>query len=51
MVLLEKDTSIAEIAYNCGFNNVSNFNRVFKTNKGCTPSEYKKDFEGIKRVF
>ncbi|KZS40136.1 transcriptional regulator [Aquimarina aggregata] len=49
--LLEKDTSIAEIAYNCGFNNVSNFNRVFKTNKGCTPSEYKKDFEGVKRVF
>ncbi len=49
--LLEKDDSIAEIAYSCGFNNVSNFNRVFKANKGCTPSEYKKNFEGIKRIF
>lgn len=48
--LLEKDISIAEIAYNCGFNNVSNFNRVFKTHKKCTPSEYKQNFEGIKRV-
>ncbi|TSE08587.1 MULTISPECIES: helix-turn-helix domain-containing protein [Aquimarina] len=48
--LLEKKVSISEIAYGCGFNNVSNFNRVFKAHKGCTPTEYKKDFEGIKRV-
>jgi len=48
--LLESDSPIAEIAYNCGFNNVSNFNRVFKTHKGCTPSKYRKEFEGIKRT-
>lgn len=48
--LIEKDESIAEIAYQCGFNNVSNFNRVFKANKGLTPTEYKYNFEGIKRV-
>lgn len=48
--LIEKDESIAEIAYNCGFNNVSNFNRVFKSSKGLTPTEYKHNFEGIKRV-
>lgn len=48
--LLEQEISISEIAYNSGFNNVSNFNRVFKANKGCTPSDYKKNFEGIRRV-
>jgi len=28
--LIEKDNSISEIAFNCGFNNIANFNRVFK---------------------
>ncbi|SFU47278.1 AraC-type DNA-binding protein [Pustulibacterium marinum] len=50
MWLLEKDQSISEIAYKCGFNNIANFNRVFKKFKNCTPSEYKAVFEGIKRV-
>ena len=31
--LLEKDISIAEAAFKCGFNNIANFNRVFKRNK------------------
>ncbi|GLB49362.1 AraC family transcriptional regulator [Neptunitalea lumnitzerae] len=50
MWLLEKDQSISEIAYKCGFNNIANFNRVFKKFKNCTPTEYKAVFEGIKRV-
>lgn len=50
MWLLEKDQNISEIAYKCGFNNIANFNRVFKKFKNCTPSEYKAVFEGIKRV-
>ncbi|WBL23114.1 AraC family transcriptional regulator [Zunongwangia sp. HRR-M8] len=48
--LIEKDLSIAEIAYKCGFNNIANFNRVFKNNKKCTPSKYREEFSGIKRV-
>ena len=40
--LIEKDVSISEIAFNCGFNNIANFNRVFKKSKNCTPSQYKK---------
>ncbi len=48
--LLENDESIAEIAYKSGFNNVSNFNRIFKSRKNCTPTEYIKNFEGIKKV-
>ncbi|SDG99076.1 AraC family transcriptional regulator [Winogradskyella thalassocola] len=50
MWLLEKDNSISEIAFNCGFNNIANFNRVFKKLKKCTPSQYKNEFSGIKRI-
>lgn len=49
-LLIEKDRSISEIAYLCGFNNIANFNRRFKKNKGCTPTEYKREFLGIKRI-
>ncbi|WP_324720328.1 AraC family transcriptional regulator [Salinimicrobium sp. HB62] len=48
--LIEKDLSIAEIAFKCGFNNIANFNRVFKKSKNCTPSRYREQFSGIKRV-
>ncbi|WP_339881287.1 AraC family transcriptional regulator [Polaribacter vadi] len=48
--LIEKDNSISEIAYFCGFNNIANFNRVFKKVKKCTPSQYKNEFSGIKRI-
>ncbi|WP_298421836.1 helix-turn-helix transcriptional regulator [uncultured Kordia sp.] len=34
--------SIAEIAYACGFFNVSNFNRKFKEIKGITPTKFRK---------
>ncbi len=47
--LLETDMNIAEIAYRCGFNNLGYFNRIFKKEKGCTPSEFKENFNGIKR--
>lgn len=36
------DESIAEIAELSGFNNISNFNRKFKSIKGLTPSQFKK---------
>jgi AraC-like DNA-binding protein len=32
--------SISTIAYTCGFNSITNFNRVFKTITGKSPSEY-----------
>lgn len=41
-LLIESEKSMAEIGYECGFNNLSNFNRIFKKKKGCTPSEFKK---------
>ncbi|MET6996013.1 AraC family transcriptional regulator [Chitinophaga defluvii] len=40
-LISEKDQSIAEVAYECGFNNLANFNRQFKKLKKMTPREYK----------
>lgn len=48
--LVEKDLSISEIAFKSGFNNIANFNRSFKTIKKCTPSQYREDFSGMKRI-
>ena len=41
--LLSKNNelSIAEIAYQCGFKNISNYNRKFKGTKDVTPTEYR----------
>lgn len=48
--LIENDDSISEIAYKCGFNSIANFNRKFKDIKGCTPTDYRNEFRGIKRI-
>ena len=42
ILLATNDDSIAEIAYKSGFNNISNFNRQFKSVMQIVPSEYKK---------
>ncbi|NCI50113.1 AraC family transcriptional regulator [Sediminibacterium roseum] len=39
-----ESVSISAIAYNSGFNTVTNFNRVFKTIVGKSPSEYQEDY-------
>ncbi len=40
--LIYSDYNINEIAYRCGYNNISNFNRQFKEITKLTPSEYSK---------
>jgi len=47
-LIIDTTQSISEIAYNCGFNNISYFNRVFKKKKGCTPKEFRENFSGIR---
>lgn len=41
-LLLDGSFNISQIGYESGFNNLSNFNRHFKSIKGCTPREYLK---------
>lgn len=44
-MLVEGSESIAEISYKSGFNNLSNFNRIFRKYKGCSPTEFKEHFK------
>lgn len=50
-MLIETTQSVSEIAYDCGFNNISNFNRLFKKKKGCTPSVFRENYTQGSRVF
>lgn len=45
-LLRDTDRTIASIAAECGFNNLSNFNRRFKTVKRLTPRDYRASFAG-----
>ncbi|TYR37763.1 AraC family transcriptional regulator [Sphingobacterium phlebotomi] len=49
-MLIDTTHSISEISYQCGFNNISNFNRLFKKKKNCTPKEFRENYSG-NRVF
>jgi AraC-like DNA-binding protein len=40
-MLIETTQSVNEIAYKCGFNNMSNFNRIFKKKKDSTPKDFR----------
>lgn len=40
-LLAETTQSIADIAFECGFSNLSNFNRIFKKYKNQTPTDYR----------
>ncbi|MBT8257388.1 MAG: helix-turn-helix domain-containing protein, partial [Bacteroidia bacterium] len=42
LLLSRPDLTIAEIAEQCGFQNISNFNRQFKGIKNMTPSQTQK---------
>lgn len=44
IILSENYESISEIAYQTGFENVTNFNRVFKKIAGKAPREYQREF-------
>ncbi|HMR91292.1 MAG TPA: AraC family transcriptional regulator [Chitinophagaceae bacterium] len=50
-LLIDTTQSVSEVAYNCGFNNISNFNRIFKKKKGCTPKEFRDNYTYGSRVF
>jgi len=43
-MLIDTTNSINEVAYKCGFNNMSNFNRIFKKKKDSTPKEFRQTY-------
>ncbi len=49
-LLVDTTQNVSEICYSCGFNNLSNFNRIFKAKRGYTPRDFRALFKK-KRVF
>ena len=43
-LLLDTADSVSEICWNCGFNTLSNFNRLFRKRKGCSPTEFREKY-------
>lgn len=40
-MLVDSTRNVSEICYECGFNNLSNFNRTFKAKRGFTPRDFR----------
>lgn len=49
-MLVDTDKNVSEICYECGFNNLSNFNRTFKEKRNSTPREFRAMFARNKIV-
>ena len=43
-LLLETDERISQIALEAGFNNLANFNRLFKKYRDCTPLQFRRQY-------
>lgn len=48
--LVDTTESVSEICYACGFNTLSNFNRLFRKNKGCSPTEFRDKYYKTKII-
>lgn len=48
--LIDSAQTVIEICYDSGFNNVSNFNRLFKKRKGLTPTEFRDNYQKHKML-
>jgi AraC-like DNA-binding protein len=46
-LLSDNTENIVNIAFNCGFNTINNFNKQFKKVKKMTPKEYRKVYLGV----
>ena len=49
-LLVDSTRTVAEICYDCGINNLSNFNRMFKRKKGCAPKEFRENYHKKKII-
>ncbi len=49
--LIDTDESICNISFNVGYFNLSNFNRTFRRLKGCTPTDFRKNYMKKKIIF
>ena len=48
--LVDTTDSVSEICWTCGFNTLSNFNRLFRKRKGCNPTEFREKYHKTKII-
>lgn len=49
-MLVDTPKSVSDICFECGFNNQSNFNRIFKAKRGMTPRDFRAMFRKNKVI-
>lgn len=48
--LVDTDEPVSSICFQCGFNTLSNFNRLFRNHKGCSPTEFREKYAKTKVI-
>ena len=48
--LVDTTDTVAEICWDTGFNTLSNFNRLFRKRKGCSPTEFRQKYQKTKVI-
>lgn len=49
-MLVDTDMTVSEIAYACGFNNISNFNRLFRKHRGRSPQQFRNLYSRTRKL-
>lgn len=49
-MLIDTKEPVSQICYTCGFNTLTNFNRLFKNRKGCSPTEFREKYAKTKVI-
>lgn len=48
--LIDTNELVSQIGFSCGFNTLTNFNRLFKKRKGCSPTEFREKYAKTKVI-
>ncbi len=48
--LIDTNDPVSQICFSCGFNTLTNFNRLFKKRKGCSPTEFREKYAKTKVI-
>ena len=48
--LIDTNEPVSLIGFSCGFNTLTNFNRLFKKRKGCSPTEFREKYAKTKVI-
>lgn len=49
-MLVDTNEPVSQICFSCGFNTLTNFNRLFKKRKGCSPTEFREKYAKTKVI-